>query len=445
MAMLKRRTVLKGLIGGAAVGVALPLLECFLDDSGTAFASGAPLPVRFGAWHWGLGVTPGRWAPAQTGSKYEITPELKPFAKYLDQMNLFSGFDLPLGGKPSFVHYTGTFSVSTGAAPASQTDSAEHPTLDVIISDAIGGGSRFRSLQAAATGVAKDSYSRRSATSINAAETSALGLYRRVFGAGYQDPNSAEFKPDPAVMLDLSVLSAVKDDRARVLKMVGASDRARLDQYFTSLRELENQLNLQLQKPPPAAACKVFDAPPATMPSIEVEAVMNNHRLMAKVMAMALTCNQTKVFSLALTASQSDVYRAGDPRSHHVYTHEEAIDKALGYQPNATYFVERNLNALAELIAIFAAIPEGAGTLLDNSLLFAYSDTGFAKTHAINGIPMMTAGRAGGRLKTGLHIAGTGTPATRTGLTVQQAMGLQVGRWGSEALQTEKAISEVLA
>ena len=53
-----RREVLKGILGGGAVTVALPLLDCFLDGHGTALASGAPIPVRFGTWFWGLGVTP---------------------------------------------------------------------------------------------------------------------------------------------------------------------------------------------------------------------------------------------------------------------------------------------------------------------------------------------------------------------------------------------------
>ena len=54
-----RRQVLKGLMGGGVVSVYLPFLECFLNDSGTALADGAPLPVRFGTWYWAMGHTPG--------------------------------------------------------------------------------------------------------------------------------------------------------------------------------------------------------------------------------------------------------------------------------------------------------------------------------------------------------------------------------------------------
>jgi hypothetical protein len=418
-------------------------LDCFLNENGTALASGEQIPVRFGTFHWGLGATPGRWAPTTTGANFDVPPELKVFEPYMKEMNVFSNFDLPLSGKPSLVHYTGTFGIITGAAPA-QPDFSESPSLDVIVADAIGGANRFRSLQLTATGDPKASYSRRTAASVNPAETSAFGFYQRVFGAGYQDPNSAVFTPNPQVKLDLGVLSGVMDERKQLLQTVGAADKQRLDQYFTSVRELENQMQLQLKKPPPAEACVRIEQPAAGAPSFELESVMENNRIMARLLAMCLACNQTRVFSMALTNSQSDVYKSGDPRTHHIYTHEEAVDKTLGYQPTAAYFVGRNLHAFSEFVGALAAVREGAGTLLDNTLVFAYSDTSYAKTHAVNGIPVMLAGRAGGRMKTGIHIDGAGAPVSRIGLTAQQLMGLQVGRWGVDGLQTDKPISEIM-
>ena len=66
-----RRSLLRGMMGGAAVSVGLPFLDCFLNTNGTALASGAPLPVRFGTWFWGLGVTEDRWKPTKTGAGYD--------------------------------------------------------------------------------------------------------------------------------------------------------------------------------------------------------------------------------------------------------------------------------------------------------------------------------------------------------------------------------------
>jgi hypothetical protein len=90
-------------------------------------------------------------------------------------------------------------------------------------------------------------------------------------------------------------------------------------------------------------------------------------------------------------------------------------------------------------------IKEGEGTLLDHSLVLAYTDTSNAKIHAIDGIPMFLAGRASGRIKTGMHIAGQGETTSRVGLTIQQALGLAVDAWGVDSNRTDKAISEMLA
>jgi hypothetical protein len=83
--------------------------------------------------------------------------------------------------------------------------------------------------------------------------------------------------------------------------------------------------------------------------------------------------------------------------------------------------------------------------LLDNSLVLAHSDTSFAKTHLLQGVPAMTAGSAGGRLKTGIHVATNGDPVSRIGLTMQQAMRLPVERWGVGTMETNQPISQLLA
>ncbi len=73
------------------------------------------------------------------------------------------------------------------------------------------------------------------------------------------------------------------------------------------------------------------------------------------------------------------------------------IDRKVGYpQPTVDVFATQSMSAWADFVAALAAIPEGDGTLLDNTLVFAHSDVSMAKNHDVNGIPMMTAGRAGG-------------------------------------------------
>ena len=97
------------------------------------------------------------------------------------------------------------------------------------------------------------------------------------------------------------------------------------------------------------------------------------------------------------------------------------------------------------LVKALDEVKEGDGTLLDHSLLLAYTDTGFAKLHTLDNIPMLLAGSASGRIKTGYHIAGESSPVTRVGLTVQQVMGIPIDKWGVGSMETQKPVSEILA
>ncbi len=440
---LTRRRILRGMAGGVGATLALPLLDCMLNGNGTALASGAPMPVRFGTWFWGCGMNPERWNPTATGADYEITPELKPIEPVRHLITVLSKFDILLDGKPNYVHTSGNLGLRTGQVPA-VADQNDLPTIDILIADAIGTTTRFRSLELTATGNPRHSYSRRSTSVVNPSEPSPLALYTRLFGADFQDPNAGEFKPDPMVALRLSVLSSVSDDRAQVMKAVGAADRVRLDEYFTSVRQLEHQLEMQLQKPPPAEACKIPDRPADGPVGQDIALSTANHALFAQLLAMALACNQTKVFNMVFSDSASSLTKAGTDMTHHTLTHEELADPELGYQVQATWFHMQALAAWANFVAVLASIREGDGTLLDNCLVMAHSDTSFAKSHDVLGIPVMLAGRAGGRIKTGLHIAGNGEPVTRIGLTLQQVMNLPVDRWGSGAMQTAKPVNEIL-
>lgn len=442
MKKLNRRTMLRGMLGGAAVSVALPILDCFLDVNGRAFAAtGERLPVRFGTWIWGCGHIPERWIPTETGTSFAMPPDLEPLEPYRDKLAIFSGFDVKLDGVPNKPHITGCLGLRTGIPVPTEKVSA--PTVDVLIADAIGGGTRFGSIEVSTSGIQR-SYSFRAGGSPNPSETSPIALYQRIFGEGFQDPNAAQFTPDPETMVRKSVLSAVKEDRQRVMKLVGAQDRQRLDQYFASLRQLEQKLALQLQPPAPV---KNFTKPepPAEMDlNSEMDTVLVTHKLMAQLLAAALQSNQTRIFNVLLSDTTSNLRRKGESTTHHTLTHEEPVNPKLGYQEQVAWFATQSMIAWKDFLDAISAIPEGDGTLLDNCLILAHSDCSIAKAHAVEGIPVMIAGNAGGRVRTGFHMAGRADPITRIGLTVQQALGLQVERWGTRSMETNRTITELL-
>jgi hypothetical protein len=416
----------------------------FLNDHGDALASGAPLPRRFGTWFWGCGMNPHRWNPEMEGADFALPPELEPLADLRHQVSVLSGFSIFFAGEANYVHYSGYVGTLTGEAPG-KDQASSLPTLDVIIADQIGAGTRFRSLEMAATGNPRHSYSQRNQNARNLAEPTALALYQRVFGAGFTDPNTAEWAPDPRIQLRQSALSIVRDDRKRLEAALGAADRARLDEYFTSLRQIEQQLELQLREPTPLEACRVPGSPAQGRVSSEIGAVVDNHRLMSQVLALALACDQTRVFNVLFSDATSSLRNPGASETHHILTHLDPRDPKLGYQIQATGFVMKSMEAWATFLAALEAIPEGNGTLLDNCLVLAHSDSSEAKVHSVTGLPVMLAGGGGGRVRPGVHVRGENEPTTRIGLTVLQAMGVRVDRFGTKQNESTRPIAAVLA
>ena len=90
MLELNRRRVLRGVLNGGAVTVGLPLLNVFLNGNGDALANGKPMPVRFGTWFWGLGMSKSIFVPKTTGADYEITEEMEALKDVKKHFNVFT-------------------------------------------------------------------------------------------------------------------------------------------------------------------------------------------------------------------------------------------------------------------------------------------------------------------------------------------------------------------
>ena len=440
---ISRRTVLRGLLGGTAVTVGLPMLECFLNTNGTAYAAGAPLPPCFGTWFWGLGLTPNQWEPAATGQTFELPPHLAALRPIREKLNIFSGMQVFLDGKVNQNHYSGAQGQATGRVSRNSSDYSA--SLDTIIGEQIGSGTRFRSLEATCDGDRRSGWSARGVNGLNPSETSPLALYARIFGDGFRDPNLADFTPDPTTMVRRSVLSAVSDQRQALLGAVSASDRVRLDEFFSSVRDLETKLSFELERPAPLPACSLPGASPADDIGSLVPQVENTHRQFARLMAHALSCGQTRVFNLSLGSAFSRLRTPGEPSGYHSLTHEEPVDPTLGHQPKCKWLAERCMTFFAELVQTLDGIREGDSTLLDRTVVFGFTDHGEARMHSMKRLPVLTAGSGGGRLRTGYHVAAEGDAATRVGFTVQHAFGVGSGNWGTESNEVSRPFSQLLA
>jgi len=448
-----RRSMLRGTLAGSAIAVGLPLLDCFLDGNGIALAQGGALPVRFGGWFWGCGMNPSRWVPSTVGTGYATPVELMALERQLadgsklkDHVSVLSGFDVDTGDRPNVPHQSGVAATMTGRAPLENTQFDPMPaTFDSVIAAEIGRSTRFRSLETSATGAGAFAYSKEENSVPNTPEVSPLALYTRVFGPEFVAPGDEAFVPDPTLMLRQSVLSAVKEDRDRLMSVAGSHDRQRLDQYFTSVRQLETQIEVLLAGPPDLAACVRADEPVGETVGAELEQSMLTNRMMADLLALSLACDQTRVFTHMFSYQISFLNLPGAKTGHHQLTHDEPVDPELGYQPQSTEFVLASMEAFADFMERLAAVPEGDGTLLDNCAIFAHSDVSFAKDHSLEGIPMMVVGRAGGVLQPGQHIAGNGSLATRVPLTLQQVFGLPTTKFGIGPMETTAPVTDLLA
>lgn len=441
--VFNRRSMMRGMLGGAAVCVGVPTLDIFLDGNGKAYAQGAKLPVRLGTYFWGLGLTPGRWVPKTIGHGYELTPQLQALKGLESKVSTFSNFRVELDGRSNLVHWTGQGAIMSGVAPT-KANGFDRATFDVYAAEQIGGGTRFRSLQMTPFGISKLSYSTPSGTGFNTPETTPLQLYTRVFGDGFQDPNNPNWSPDVNIMLRKSVLSAVGEQRQALMAQASVDDRRKLDQYFTALRQTEEQLASQLERPAKCESCVVPSAPEETRRAGQIDVVNQNSKLMAQITAMAVACNQTNIFNVVHTSAASEAYLPGDTSIYHSHTHDEPVDPKLGYQIVSDRLATQSFSGYADFLHALNAIKEGDGTLLDNCVVLGYSDTGNAKIHSTENIPMFIAGGAGGRHKPA-HVSGSNDPVSRVSLTVQQLLGLPVGEYGVGSMKTGKAITEVMA
>jgi hypothetical protein len=420
-----RRRVLRGLLNGGAVTVGLPLLNCFLNGSGDALATGEKLPVRFGTFFWGCGINSQIFAPKKTGKDFEFPEEIKALAPLRDYINVLTNAAAFTDNSPKMCHFTGWAVARTGIAPASRTLGGE--TYDVTIANRISRTRRFKTLTANAAFDARLSMSYEDPNTPNPPEYSPVLFYARLFGPDFPDPNAKDFKLSPRVMARKSVLSAVMEDMGGLNSKIGAEDRVRLDQYFTGLRHLEQQRDADVKM------------------GNESTLVEGRNKMMAELLAMAVACDQTRVINMAYAEAQANTTRAGYEKPHHTATHEELIDPLLGYQPNASWFTRRCMEGFADFARAFANIKEGDGTVLDNMLIVADTDHSRAQLHQLDNLALLTAGRAGGKVKTGIHVNMDGKTIARMGYTVQRVMDVEIASFGDRSNRTSSEIGEILA
>lgn len=417
---IDRRTLLKGLLGGAAISVGLPPLECFLNANGTAYAGGSSFPKRFGVFFWGNGVLPARWDPTTEGTDYALSPQLMPLAEL----------------KPDFAVVSATRVLTTNSAPhlsgpaglfsgdGLRGEGFGRASIDQVVAEQLGGETRFRSLE---IGVQRsdNSYSYSGPNQMNPPETSPRALFNRLFGDGFRMPGEMTMA-DPRVRLRRSVLDAVTGQATDLRNRLGAADRVRLDQHLEGVRGLERQIARLEENPPNLAACRRPDMPMESYPDVEGRPQMSAvSRAMADLMAMALACDQTRVFFNMYSQSVNNTLFPMAPAGHHQLTHDEP-----GEQPQVDAIVRLIMADLAYFLTALRNVQEGDGNLLRHSVVLCTTDCSLGKSHSLDDYPLLIAGNGGGGIRTGHHVAARGENASKVMLSILRAMGVRATEYG---------------
>lgn len=438
---LSRRTMLRGMLGGAAVGIGLPMFEIFMNDNGTALAQGGGFNNRFGVFFWGNGMLPAKWVPptAGTGVDFTMSEQLAPLAAHKQKLALVSGMAVKTANTEA--HSAGASGIFTGTSllQTPQGNTLPGPSIDQIIAAEIGGLTRFRSIETSCE--SNGSWSYKGPHNRNPAESSPHALFDRIFGAGFTAPGEDPII-DPTLGLRRSVLDAVGDDALRIRTRLGSSDRQRLDQHLTAVRALEMQLARLEANPPAPAACEKPAEPLGAYPPINGRAQLRAiNRAITDIMVMALACDQTRVFSHWFTPSVSNVLFPEASDGFHQLTHDEPGD-----QPQVHEIVKYIMGELAYLIGELDSVEEGDGeTLLDHMVMFCTSDCSLGRQHRLEEYPILLAGSAGGTLKTNVHYRSPSADnASRVLLTLARTMGLQLSTFGSGNGSANQVLSEIL-
>ena len=438
---MNRRTVLRSLLGGACATIALPILETMLNESGNAFAQGAPLPTRFGLWFWGNGIKAPQWTPRGTGTDWQPRAELQPLidAGLREHFNVITGLDVPdaVGDHP---HHSGMSAILAGAhyqqvgvTRDTIVSTLPGPSVDQIAAAHFEGQTSFRSIELGVChfhgtdeGTAFQHLSHNGPNDVNPSEYNPHAAYDRLFGMG---PSSTQID-----MARASVLDAAMGQIRSLQSRVGQQDQMRLERHFESIRTLELRLARGV------TACERPDAP-MDYPNVQGrEQIAEKNLAMSEIMAYALACDLTRAFSVLFSTAGSGVvvWPAGAQNSLHQTCHDEA-----GEQPIVDRAVTYMMGRLADFLVTLRDIPEGDGTLLDHCAIMCTSELSDGKTHSNEEFPALIAGRGSGRLKGGLHVRIPRGHTSRLGLTALRGAGIPLESFGDGPGRVSNSIAEV--
>ncbi len=432
LSKLNRRTVLRGI----GTGLALPMLESMRLPGLLAATTAAPTaPVRMACIFVANGAIMDKWKPTGEGKDYQLSPTLEPLAPFREDMLVFSGLTqhhARANGDGGGDHARNASAYLTGAQPrkTSGADISVGQSIDQAIAEKIGSQTRLPSIELGIdrgrnAGNCDSGYSCayssniswKSATTPTSKEVNPRSAFERLFG----NPETAA-DMERRLRNRRSILDFVSDDAKRVRQAVSGADQRKLDEYFESVREIEERIARANSTPK--------EIPDLTLPEGVPSVLAEHTQLMFDILLVAFQTDSTRIATLMLAdAGSNRSYPEVEVRDghHELSHHQNDKDKMEKIARIDRYLVERFGYFLEKL----KSTKEGDSNLLHNSMILYGSAISDGNRHSHDDLPIILAGRGGGTIQTGRYVNHPNeTPLNNLFLAMADRMGAKLDKHG---------------
>lgn len=428
---LNRRTVLRG----AGTALSLPLLDIMQSTTASA-AAGQTAPTRAAFIFFPNGAIMDRWKPEGEGKGYTLNSAMESLQPHKDDLLVMTGLTQHHGranGDGGGDHARNASSFLTGAQPrkTAGADIEVGVSIDQAVAKQIGSHTRLPSLELGIergrnAGSCDSGYSCAYSTNIswkspntpNAKEINPRLAFERLFGT-----------PEAAVTQERrnrfrkSILDFVGDDAARLQGRLGGADRRKLDEYFTSVREIEQRIDR-------ANHLRPQDIPEMELPEGVPTELTEHLRLMYDIILLAFQTDSTRIatFMVGDAGCNRSYHEVDVKNGHHQLSHHQNDEEKIAQIARIDKYL---VDQFATFLSRMKSVREGSSNLLDNSMILYGSAISDGNRHAHHDLPIVVAGRGGGTIDSGraIHFPNE-TPLNNLFLSMADRVGAKISELG---------------
>lgn len=430
---LSRRTLLRGL--GATMS--LPLLEAMLSNNGLAAGPSSAAPLRTAYVFFPNGAILPDWTPQTDGEDFEFSKTLKPLEPFREKLNVITGLAQDNGrakGDGPGDHARSASTFLTGAHPVKTAgaDIRVGVSADQFAASQIGKATRLPSLEVGlesgrTAGNCDSGYSCAYSSTISwktertpvPKEINPKLVFDRLFGGENGSPQERAKR----AKYRRSILDVVAGDAKRLSKSLGKTDRQKIEEYFTSVREIEGRIGQAEQS-------AKLETPDFEIPVGVPNDLAEHSKLMYDLLLLAFRTDSTRIatFMLANEGSNKSYPMVGVNSGHHSLSHHrDDKGKIADLQKIDAFHVKQ----FAYFLKRMSDTKDGNGSLLDHSMLVLGSGLGDGNRHSHHELPIVVAGGGSGSVKNGRHIRLTSeTPLNNLFLSMFDRTGVTAESFG---------------